>query len=495
MPRARAIIACLTAPLLLGLLGCDEGAIGSDAQPASDAAGESPSDAAGESPSDAAGESPSDAAGESLSDAAGESPSDAAEESPSDASGESPLDAAGESLSDAAGEGPSDAAGVNDTTPPFLSNGAPSGALPSGTASTTMSVSTDEPATCRWSTSATATYASMSNVFATTGGTSHSTLKTGLVDGQSYTYYVRCRDAALNANTTSYVIDFNVTAGTITITQVAAVPAWTDETATYMFTSSAAGTIVYGGSCGSSGLTAAIAGENQITWTLANGTYSNCTIRVASAGVQSNVLTVPTFKATTKYPVLFVHGLFGNAATAWDTAISFLVSQGWAEELLIARSMPEAINGLPLCGASSVDQAVEVGRWFDAVVAAFPGFSRIDLVGHSRGGGNIMDGLWFGHIDVSKVRRVVTLSGANRNCADEFGSIPADETPGDTLYSVYWADGANDCDATDWIHTNITGSYYENLYPLCHGEMKSHATALAALKESLLGNVGGNDDN
>ncbi|MBI5545350.1 MAG: prolyl oligopeptidase family serine peptidase, partial [Deltaproteobacteria bacterium] len=34
MTRAPSIIACLTAPLLLGLLGCGEGAIGSDAQPA-----------------------------------------------------------------------------------------------------------------------------------------------------------------------------------------------------------------------------------------------------------------------------------------------------------------------------------------------------------------------------------------------------------------------------------------------------------------------------
>ena len=43
-------------------------------------------------------------------------------------------------------------------------------------------------------------YGSMANTFSTTGGTAHSTLVTGLANGQSYSYYVRCQDSAGNAN-------------------------------------------------------------------------------------------------------------------------------------------------------------------------------------------------------------------------------------------------------------------------------------------------------
>ena len=44
----------------------------------------------------------------------------------------------------------------------------------------------------------------MTNTFTTTGSTSHSTLVTGLTDGQTYNYYVRCRDIAINANVDDY---------------------------------------------------------------------------------------------------------------------------------------------------------------------------------------------------------------------------------------------------------------------------------------------------
>src|SRR4029453_2284143 len=46
--------------------------------------------------------------------------------------------------------------------------------------------------------------------FATTGNLSHSTGVSGLVNGGSYTYYVRCRDTAGNANPDSLAISFTV---------------------------------------------------------------------------------------------------------------------------------------------------------------------------------------------------------------------------------------------------------------------------------------------
>ena len=56
-------------------------------------------------------------------------------------------------------------------------------------------------------------YTSMPNTFTATGGTSHSTLLTGLADGQSYTRYVRCQDGAGNVTTSDYVVSFSVGTG------------------------------------------------------------------------------------------------------------------------------------------------------------------------------------------------------------------------------------------------------------------------------------------
>ena len=97
-----------------------------------------------------------------------------------------------------------------DTTPPVRSNGAPSGTLAAGTTQTTLSLSTDENATCRYATTAGVAYGSMPNTFTTTGGTAHATTVTGLVNGGSYSYYVRCQDTAGNANINDFAIAFTV---------------------------------------------------------------------------------------------------------------------------------------------------------------------------------------------------------------------------------------------------------------------------------------------
>ena len=95
-----------------------------------------------------------------------------------------------------------------DTTPPTISNSAPSGVLASGTSSTYLSLSTSEAATCSYSTTDVA-YGSMTP-FSTTGGLAHSTNITGLTDGNSYIYYVRCRDSVGNINPSSLLISFSV---------------------------------------------------------------------------------------------------------------------------------------------------------------------------------------------------------------------------------------------------------------------------------------------
>ena len=103
-------------------------------------------------------------------------------------------------------------AGKADTTPPVRSEGAPTGALPAGTKSTDISLKTNEAATCRYSTTSGVAYPRMKNDFSTTGGTSHSTPVSGLMDGNTYRYYVRCKDLAGNANPDDYVISFTIRA-------------------------------------------------------------------------------------------------------------------------------------------------------------------------------------------------------------------------------------------------------------------------------------------
>jgi hypothetical protein len=100
---------------------------------------------------------------------------------------------------------------TTDTTPPVISNGSPSGILSYGTTSTSMSISTNETATCKYNLTDVA-YASMSYTFSTTNGTSHSQTLAGLTNGSNYLYYVRCIDAAGNPNTSSTAISWAVSA-------------------------------------------------------------------------------------------------------------------------------------------------------------------------------------------------------------------------------------------------------------------------------------------
>jgi hypothetical protein len=50
----------------------------------------------------------------------------------------------------------------------------------------------------------------MPNTFGTTGGQAHSSTVSGLTNGGSYSYHVRCQDAAGNANTSDFTIGFSV---------------------------------------------------------------------------------------------------------------------------------------------------------------------------------------------------------------------------------------------------------------------------------------------
>jgi hypothetical protein len=92
---------------------------------------------------------------------------------------------------------------------------------------------------------------------------------------------------------------FNVEEDTVppTLEEVTPVPTLTrSNTPEYIFSSTEAGTIVYGGDCTSS-TTSAVSGSSVVTFSaLRNGTYSNCTIVVVdAAGNNSNTLSVTPF--------------------------------------------------------------------------------------------------------------------------------------------------------------------------------------------------------
>ena len=99
------------------------------------------------------------------------------------------------------------------------------------------------------------------------------------------------------------------------LTQVTAVPTPTNNTTpSYTFSSTETGTITYSWSCSSS-TTSAISWENTITFnTLAEWTYSNCTIVVKDvAGNASNTLNVNTFMIDTTKPTC----TFAYNPTSW----------------------------------------------------------------------------------------------------------------------------------------------------------------------------------
>lgn len=102
------------------------------------------------------------------------------------------------------------ASGVLDSTPAILSAGLPSGSQSSGTTQVTLSLTTNESATCKYGATASTAYASIATTFATTGGTTHSDTITGLSNGQSYNYHVRCIDGSSNVNTNDYTISFSI---------------------------------------------------------------------------------------------------------------------------------------------------------------------------------------------------------------------------------------------------------------------------------------------
>jgi len=124
-----------------------------------------------------------------------------------------------------------------------------------------------------------------------------STYATGVLSSGTHLFSVSASDEA--GNTTTRTRSWSIDTTAPILREVAIATSTADTTPTYVFSSSKAGTITYGGAC-SSATTAAVQGDNTITFnTLAIGTYSNCTIVVSDAfGNTSAPLLISTFTIT-----------------------------------------------------------------------------------------------------------------------------------------------------------------------------------------------------
>lgn len=92
---------------------------------------------------------------------------------------------------------------------PVISNPKPTGTIT--TTSTTLQVTTDVNATCKYGVTQTTAYDAIADTFTNTGTISHSQALSGLIDGQTYTYYVRCKNTETSVvNTTDTAITFTI---------------------------------------------------------------------------------------------------------------------------------------------------------------------------------------------------------------------------------------------------------------------------------------------
>ncbi|TVZ41001.1 OmpA family protein [Alteromonadaceae bacterium 2753L.S.0a.02] len=136
---------------------------------------------------------------------------------------------------------------------------------------------------------------------------------TALTDATYSDCTLTITDSAGNANSpvtlTSFVVD--TTAPTLAEVTAVTTPG-NDTTPNVTFSSNEAGTLVMGGSCGTSSSTAVSSGNNTLTLTqtdnstaLGEGTFSNCTVTVTdAAGNASSALSLSSFTVDTTAPSL-----------------------------------------------------------------------------------------------------------------------------------------------------------------------------------------------
>ncbi len=147
--------------------------------------------------------------------------------------------------------------------------------------------------------------------FSSTTGTS-STLSAN-TDGE-YIIQVVAKDNANNISTGTFTFIRDTTGPNLSGWSVTI----SNQTATYTFTSDTTGAIVYSGTCGTGSLTTASAAENTTSRTLANGTYSGCTLSISDTTNNTSTLIIPDF--TINYTAPAASGGGGWGGGGWRIA-------------------------------------------------------------------------------------------------------------------------------------------------------------------------------
>lgn len=131
--------------------------------------------------------------------------------------------------------------------------------------------------------------------------------------------------SASTTKTTTFTLTVTAPSAAPVLTQVTPVATPTkDTTPNYIFNSTKAGSITYGGDCASTKVSAA-AGNNTVTFVaLGQGTHSNCTISVKdSTGAVSNTLAIPAFTVDSVRPSVTINQAVGQADPATTSPVLF----------------------------------------------------------------------------------------------------------------------------------------------------------------------------
>ncbi len=204
-------------------------------------------------------------------------------------------------------------AALSDKTPPTRFGGLPTGEQAYTTKEATLSLTTDETATCKYALTAGTSYSSMTLSFATTASTTHSSNVSGFETGKSYNYYVRCADVMGNANGDDFAISFGVASPpkpVITVLAPIKGIVGTVVTITGSGFTATGNSVSFAGAMAATNL--ASADGKTLTFTVPIGTSCKigaaCSVSVSNANGTSNAVSFLLIQTITPVTVIFPNG-------------------------------------------------------------------------------------------------------------------------------------------------------------------------------------------
>lgn len=161
--------------------------------------------------------------------------------------------------------------------------------------------------------------------------------------------------------------------------------------------------------------------------------------------------------ATSKTPVVFVHGLTGSD-TNFALIKRYLRSQGWADNELYAIDLPSKQGHQEL-------NSTAIKLFVDDVISK-TGSSKVNIVAHSMGGANSLYYI-LNKGGSSKVEKLITLGGANRlttNYAPEGIKTTSIYSSSDFIVRPYLSMlyGANNIEIRGVSHIGLLSNYQVN---------------------------------